>query len=43
MKIFTTDIHTVNNTGYAKKQPYGKLKTGREDPEVDALLARVSP
>ena len=39
MKVITTPLHTVN----AKKQPYGFLKTGREDPELDALLARVSP
>ena len=39
MKIFTTPLHTANSS----KQPYGFLKTGREDPELEALLARVSP
>jgi hypothetical protein len=39
MKIVTTPLHTAN----CEKQPYGFLKTGREDPELEALLARVSP
>lgn len=39
MKIFTTPLHTATSS----KHPYGKLKTGREDPELDALLTKVSP
>lgn len=39
MKIFTTPLHTATSS----KHPYGKLKTGREDPELEALLAKVSP
>ena len=39
MKIFTTPLHTATSS----KHPYGFLKTGREDPELEALLSKVSP
>lgn len=38
MLIVSTPLHTANCLN-----PYGALKTGFEDPELEALLSKVSP